>query len=114
MVCLGKYAIVDGLLSFLCSLQHRLSGNSKSARIISMTRLHRLRGKSNIKKRFAGRLQQSNLLLVWSQRNNNTLPNSENLSQAKQHKAKLLHKSNKHSGVMSNEDTEEYLICSAL
>jgi hypothetical protein len=116
MVCLGNYAILDGFFSLLCSLQRRLSDNSKSARIISMTRLHRLRTKSNIRKQFASRLQQEKLLLVWSQNKNSSRQSGVQISQPTLFKGKLKQwpRPSDQAGVMSSEDTEDYLICSAL
>gem|GEM_PF-4377483 len=67
MICSKTSAIWQRLLSFFCAVPLRRSHNSKSAQIILMPRLRVFRKKSSMQKRFAGRLQQSGLQLVWAQ-----------------------------------------------
>ena len=78
MICTENSAIWHGLYSFLWSLRRQRLHNSKSAQIISMPRLRRLRLKfSNLKsstpQRSTKLLPRNGLHLVWARPQSDSL-----------------------------------------
>lgn len=67
MICSSISAAWRRLRSLFCALPLERQCDSNSGQVIVMPRLRMFRKKSSMQKRFAGRLQESRLQLVWVQ-----------------------------------------------